>query len=276
MPQASRLMRVGRSCSQSDLLAARHASNWFERLCVSRIASGWPLTGSLASVMRGTTTRNRPGQRGVYTPDALGREMESRLGRRAGEDQIDLIQRVKQGDPTAYEELVQRYQGLAFRVAYLITGSRMDAEDAAQQAFIKAYFRIGQLRESAAFRGWLLGIVANEARNRRRSSVRWAELSSRAMTAMEFPQGPEGTVLEAEEYREVLRAVKGMEEPDRLAIACRYFLDLSEAETAKLLGWRRGTVKSRLSRALSRLRSKLAEERPNPEGRPAEEGFADV
>ena len=61
------------------------------------------------------------------------------------------------------------YQGIAFRTAYLLTGSAADAEDAAQDAFVKAYYALGRFRKGAELRPWLLRIVANEARNKRRS-----------------------------------------------------------------------------------------------------------
>jgi RNA polymerase sigma-70 factor (ECF subfamily) len=107
-----------------------------------------------------------------------------------------------------------------------------------------------------------LQIVANEARNRRRSAGRRAGLVLRA--AGENPSGdaapsPEGTVVAGEERERLLVAVNGLREEDRLVIACRYFLDLSEEETAAALDVRRGTVKSRTSRALARLREQLGE-----------------
>ena len=160
---------------------------------------------------------------------------------------------------SAYEGLVQTYQGIAFRTAYLIAGSAADAEDAAQEAFVKAYRALRRFRTGAPFRPWLLQIVANEARNRRRTAGRRANL---ALRLAEEPSGdaapsPEAAVLAAERREALLRAVEGLREEDRLVIACRYFLDLSEEETAATLGWRRGTVKSRLSRALERLRTQM-------------------
>ena len=178
------------------------------------------------------------------------------------QDESELIERARRGDDRAYEELVRAHQGIAFRTAYLVTGSAAEAEDAAQDAFVKAFRALGRFRRGAPFRPWLLRIVANEARNRRRSTGRRAELAVRA--AAEDPSGgaapsPEGAVLAAEESAALLAAVNGLREEDRLVIACRYFLDLSEEETAAALDWRRGTVKSRLSRALARLREQLGE-----------------
>jgi RNA polymerase sigma-70 factor (ECF subfamily) len=175
----------------------------------------------------------------------------------------ELVERAKQGDQSAYGDLVQAYQGIAFRTAYLIAGSASDAEDAAQEGFVKAWAALGRFRRGAPFRPWILQIVANEARNRRRAAGRRAHLTLRTVAATppgEAAPSPEATALGAAEREELLSAVNELREEDRLVIACRYFLDLSEEETAATLGWRRGTVKSRLSRALGRLRERIGEE----------------
>ena len=92
-------------------------------------------------------------------------------------DEPDLIQRAKRGDTHAYEELVHAYQGIAFRTAYVIARNVADAEEAAQDGFVKAWRALGRFREGAPFRPWLLQIVANEARNRVRSAGRRASRS---------------------------------------------------------------------------------------------------
>ena len=180
----------------------------------------------------------------------VGRPLEDR----------ELVERAKRGDLGAYEELVQRYQGIAFRTAYVVTGSAADADEAAQDGFLKGYRALGRFRSGAPFRPWLLEIVGNEARNRRRSAGRRERLALRA--AADRPSGdaapsPEATLVATERRGELLAAVNDLREEDRLVIGCRYFLDLSEEETAAALGWPRGTVKSRLSRALDRLRERM-------------------
>ena len=175
----------------------------------------------------------------------------------------ELVERAKRGDVAAYEELVQRHQQIAFRTAYVIAGSETDAEEAAQDAFVKAYRALGRFRRGALFRPWLLEIVANEARNRRRSAGRRASLALRLGT--EGPSGdaapsPEAALVQSERRRRLLAAVEGLREEERLVVACRFFLDLSEEETAAALSLRRGTVKSRQSRALARLRDELGGE----------------
>jgi RNA polymerase sigma-70 factor (ECF subfamily) len=172
----------------------------------------------------------------------------------------DLVARAQRGDTRAYGTLVKEHQTLAFRTAFLLTGSAADAEDAVQDAFVKAHGALGRFRPGSLFRPWLLAIVANEARNRRRSAGRRERLALRAaedpLSGGAVPS-PEAALLDAERRKELLAAVNDLREDDRLAIACRYFLGLSEEETAATLGWRRGTVKSRTSRALDRLRAGL-------------------
>jgi len=172
----------------------------------------------------------------------------------------DLVAQAKLGDTRAYGALIQEHQTIAFRTAYLITSSAADAEDAVQEAAVKAHRALGRFRTGKPFRPWFLAIVANEARNRRRSAGRRERLALRAaedpLSGGAVPS-PEAAMLEAEQRAELLAAVEGLREEDRLAIACRYFLGLSEEETAAALAWRRGTVKSRTSRALDRLRERM-------------------
>ena len=181
------------------------------------------------------------------------------------EDDSELFARAQRGDAAAYEEIVHEYQRLAFRTAYVITGSAADAEDVAQEAFVKAFRALGRFRAGADPRPWILSIVANEARNRVRASGRRHGLELRLVEG--FRQGdaapsPEAAAVAAENKRRLLALVNSLPEDDRLVIVSRYLLELSGEETAATLGIPAGTVKSRLSRALARLRSRL-EESPN-------------
>ena len=175
-------------------------------------------------------------------------------------DDTALVERARNGDVNAYEALVQHYQEVAFRVAYQVTGDAADAEDAAQEAFVNAYYALGRFRAGAPFRPWLLRIVANEARNRRMAAHRRTALAQRALVAQtsgEAAPSPE-TAAEAEEFRATLLAsLRRLRDDDRLILAYRLFFDLSEAEMAEALKCPKGTVKSRLSRALGRLRAAL-------------------
>jgi RNA polymerase sigma factor (sigma-70 family) len=181
-------------------------------------------------------------------------------GRPLDDTESGLVERARRGDVRAYEELVRRYQDVAFRLAYAILGSADEAEDAAQEGFVRAYQALDRFRPGAPVRPWLLTIVANVARTRRATAARRPTLTLQA--AMTHPSGdsaqsPEAVALNAEQRRELLGAVNALRDDDQRVIAYRYFLDLSEAEMAEILGCARGTVKSRLSRALGRLRKQL-------------------
>jgi RNA polymerase sigma factor (sigma-70 family) len=182
------------------------------------------------------------------------------MGGRPLEDS-ELVERARKGDVGAYEELVRRHRDLAFRIAYVVAGPA-DAEDAAQEAFIKAYYALDRFRPDSPFRPWLLRIVANEAINRRRSARRQTGLALRSAEGRppdDAVPSPEGVALAQELQRELVAAVSELSPEDRLVIAYRYWFDLSEAEMAQALGCPRGTVKSRLSRALGRLRDRMGD-----------------
>jgi RNA polymerase sigma factor (sigma-70 family) len=181
-------------------------------------------------------------------------------GRPLDDLESGLVERARRGDTAAYGELVRRYQTLAFRVAYVIVGSAEEAEDAAQEGFVRAYNALASFRDGSSLRPWLLTIVANAARSRRAAAARHPTLALSAAAdrpSDDAAQLPEAAALAAELQRELLRAVHALRGDDQQVIVCRYFLDLTEAETAEVLGCPRGTVKSRLSRALQRLRRQL-------------------
>jgi RNA polymerase sigma-70 factor (ECF subfamily) len=177
-------------------------------------------------------------------------------------EETELIDRARRGDVSAYEELVHRYRDLALRTAAVVGGDAGEADDVAQEAFVKAYAALGRFRSGAPFRPWLMRIVANEARNRRRSAGRREGLALRAAEdrrpGLDAAPSPEAAVLDQERREMLLAALNALRDEDREVIGARYFLDLSEAEMAATLGIPRGTVKSRLSRAMGRLRVVLA------------------
>jgi RNA polymerase sigma-70 factor (ECF subfamily) len=176
-------------------------------------------------------------------------------------EDAELIARARTGDVAAYESIVRRYQDVAIRTAHLIC-PETDADDAVQEAFIKAFDALPRFREGAPLRPWLLRIVANEARNRRRSAGRRQGLAARAAAASGdlgsgSVRGPERDVIAAEQRTELLSALGTLRDEDREILGARFLLDLSESEAADTLGIPRGTVKSRTSRALDRLRAAL-------------------
>ncbi|WP_405777961.1 RNA polymerase sigma factor [Streptomyces sp. NBC_00859] len=188
-------------------------------------------------------------------------------------DEAEVIARVRAGDAQAYAELVRAYTGIALRAAAAF-GAGADAEDVVQSAFFKAYRALDRFKPGAAFRPWLLRIVMNETRNALRSAVRLRSAAGReaALSGAEplIPESadPAAAVLREERRTLLLAALDRLSAEQRLVVTYRYLLEMDEAETAEALGWPRGTVKSRLNRALKKL-SKLL---PPPDGEVTEVG----
>jgi RNA polymerase sigma factor (sigma-70 family) len=175
--------------------------------------------------------------------------------RRSTTEDTEAVRRARDGDPDAYEVLVARYTAPAHRLAYFL-GAGDDAEDVVQEAFVKAYRALSRYREDAPFRPWLLRIVANETRNAVRGRKRRERLALRALD-VRTPDEPYLQAADTDRRRALLAGVRALAGKDREVIVCRYFLELSEAETATALSLPVGTVKSRTSRALARLRARL-------------------
>jgi len=156
----------------------------------------------------------------------------------------------------AYAALLRTHQDAASRLAAAMCG-RGDADEVAQDAFVKAWYSLAGFRDGAPFRPWLLRIVANEARNRRRSAGRRSGYELRFSGDRSIhgsALSPEAVVLATETRRTLHAALSGLPQRQRDVITCRYVVGLSEAETAHVLGVARGTVKSRSARGLARLR----------------------
>ena len=171
-----------------------------------------------------------------------------------------------EGDVQAFGVLVERYQDVAFRAAYLVTRDAGAAEDVCQEAFLRAHRHLGRFRVGEPFRPWLLRIVTNQAKNQVRSRGRreglLARLRPRAPEVIGVASGPEREVEAAERKEQVLHAMNRLSLEDREVLYLRHFLDLPEREIAEVIGKRPGTVKSRLSRARGRLRAVIEERYP--------------
>jgi RNA polymerase sigma factor (sigma-70 family) len=179
---------------------------------------------------------------------------------RMASDTEHLVERARRGDTAAYEDLVRSHQQLAFRTACVFAGSAAEAEEAAQDAFVKAWRALPRFRAGAPFRPWLLAIVANEARSRRRASGRreaWTARAAAAQPPALAAPSAESAVLVRERSAELLAAIAALPERERVVLQLRFLLDLAERDMAAVLECRPGTVKSRLSRALEHLREEL-------------------
>jgi RNA polymerase sigma factor (sigma-70 family) len=176
-------------------------------------------------------------------------------------DDRGLVGRAKEGDVEAYAALLRTHAQAARRVAAVVCGAG-DADEAAQDAFVKAWYALARFRDGSAFRPWLLRIVANEARNRRRAAGRRTGYELRFAADRSAGDGvpvpsPEAAVVAATTRATLRAALAELPPRQRDVVTCRYLVGLSEQETAQVLGLARGTVKSRAARALARLRADL-------------------
>ena len=178
-------------------------------------------------------------------------------------DESTLVRHATNGDAAAWEPLVLTHQEAVFRLCYLLLGDPDDAEDVAQETFLRAWNHLKRFDPARPLRPWLLSIASNLASNRRRSAGRYLAALTRA-----FRYEPLSSTSAEEksarhmEASELWKAVQNLSVPDQQVIYLRYFLDLPVTETAQVLQVAEGTVKSRLSRALDRLRGIIQQDFP--------------
>jgi len=171
------------------------------------------------------------------------------------------IIQARQGDHAAWEALMRAHQEPVFRLAYLLLGDPDEAEDIAQETFLRAYKALRRFDTDRPLRPWLLRIASNLAHNRHRSIGRY--LSALTRFARQNPDHIKSTTMNPEEESQTLwQAVKKLTRPFQEVVYLRYFLDLSENEMAETLAIPAGTVKSRLHRALIKLRGIIERDYP--------------
>ena len=177
-------------------------------------------------------------------------------------DEPTLIRHAVHGDATAWEPLVLAHQQAVFRLSYLLLGDPDDAEDIAQETFLRAWKHLKRFDATRPLRPWLLSIASNLASNRRRSAGRYFAALTRA-----FRDEPTSIHMEEKssqhmQANDLWKAVRTLHMADQQIVYLRYFLDLSVAETAEVLQIAEGTVKSRMSRALEKLRNIIQQDFP--------------
>lgn len=148
---------------------------------------------------------------------------------------------------------------MAVRVAYLVTRDHAEAQDVAQDAFVKAYQALERFEDGRAFRPWLLRIVRNEAVNRVRHRERQGRLALKSFQP-NHDHDPAEAAARRVQSEHLLTALEQLPDPYREVLTHRFLMELSEDETAQTLGIPRGTVKSRTSRAIDHLRAVLPAE----------------
>lgn len=178
--------------------------------------------------------------------------------------QGELIQQARKGDAAAWEILVSEHQANVFRLAYLFLGDSGEAEDIAQETFLRAYRSLGSFDAGRPLRPWLLSITANLARNRRRAAGRYLSALQRWVRA----EPSESTSIEQQsvdnlQAQRLWAALRKLDQTDQQIIYLRFYLELSVEETSQAMRLAVGTVKSRLHRALARLRRVIEREYPD-------------
>jgi len=185
------------------------------------------------------------------------------------------VQRTLAGDQQAFGELVLRYERDVFNLAYRMLGERGEAEDAAQEAFLRAYANLDRYDQERSFKTWVLSIASNHCIDRlRRRRLTWLSLEEPlpphpALTS-DTP-GPEEATLVHERNVLVQELLDKLSPEYRIAVVLRYWYDLSYAEIAEMLNTTESAVKSRLFRARQALAEQL-ESQPMSSLSPAMEG----
>jgi len=185
-------------------------------------------------------------------------------------DAADVVQRAMRGDEAALELIMREHQEAVFRLAYLLLRDADDAEDVAQETFIRAFRALASFDATRPLRPWLLHIATNLVRNRQRSVRRYLAAVGRWMSNEPAPVADHGERSGQQwEAQQLWQAISRLRAQDREILSLRYFLDLTENEISSTLAIAPGTVKSRLHRATKRLRTvvdsefpRLREERP--------------
>ena len=182
-------------------------------------------------------------------------------------DQL-LVERCRQGDPTAFARLVALHEGMVFNLAARLIGDAEEAKDVAQDVFLQVYRTLGRFEGRSSLKTWIYRIAVHEASNHRRSRIRrhrrepfsleestTEPVSSLADGRAETPY----QVLEQSERQDLVkRALASLAQPYRTVVVLREMEGLSYEEIARVLGVAEGTVKSRLMRGRELLRRKIS------------------
>ena len=168
----------------------------------------------------------------------------------------EAIQLCQDGDRDAFRHLVERYKDTLYGTAFLMTGDRAGAEDQVQEAFLSAWRGIRRFQRGRPFKPWIVRVLVNTVvSHRRRRSLSMAPLeeADRAEDSSDVVE----SVMAGTRHEMVRGALQRLSPEHRQVVVLRYFADMTVPEVALSVGVREGTVKSRLSRALGRLREEL-------------------
>lgn len=180
----------------------------------------------------------------------------------------EIIQRAIDGDLDAFGEVVHLYERPVFNLAYRMLGERTEAEDAAQEAFLRAYSNLRRYDPNRSFKTWILSITSNHCIDRlRRRRLTWYSLDEPlpphpALTSNK--PGPEAEAMAAERSEAVQQLLNQLSEDYRMVVVLRYWYDLSYEELAQMLDTTESAIKSRLFRARQAL-AKLIDPEQSPQ-----------
>ena len=172
----------------------------------------------------------------------------------------ELVRRARDGDPDALERLIARYDRYVFGVAILTLGDRSEAQDAAQEALIKAIRGLKRFKGDSAFDTWLYRVTVNTCRDFQRRQSRRKETALDETPAVVSTDGPLQATIEDERRQAVWSAIGTLTPALREVVVLRYYLDMSGAEIAEVTGVSSGTVYWRLHQAREALGQVLSED----------------
>jgi RNA polymerase sigma-70 factor (ECF subfamily) len=175
-------------------------------------------------------------------------------------DTAELVRRARDGDRQALETLIARYDRYVFGVALLTLGDRPAAQDATQEALIKAMHGLKGFKGESAFQTWLYRVTVNTCRDMMRREARRRETPLEDAPPIATADGPLQATLDDERRQAVWKGVQELEPALREVVVLRYYLDMSGAEIAEVTDAPPGTVYWRLHQAREALASLLAEE----------------
>ena len=176
-------------------------------------------------------------------------------------EEIGWVDQALGGDRAAFGQLMHRYAGAVYNLAYRMLGSAEDAEDASQEIFLRAYTRLASFDRQRRFSTWLLSVGSNYCIDRlRRRRFSWATLDDTAFALPSKERSPERIALDHEQQGIVQRALQQLPENYRMITVLRYWSDLSYEEIAKVTGLPESTIKTRLHRARHMLAKALGPE----------------
>ncbi len=189
------------------------------------------------------------------------------------EESIWLAQ-ARAGDQEAFSHLIEMYQTPIFNLAYRMLGDPAEAEDAAQEAFLRAYTRLATYDTSRSFKTWLFSIASHHCIDRlRKRRLTWVSIdqplpATLAPALAEKAPGPEERAMQSEQAALIQRHLAQLSPEDRAVIVMRYWNDFSYDEIAEATGGTVSAIKSRLHRARVSLAERMVEERDR-NGKPA-------